>query len=123
MPKNTVHGGASYEPRQDPDAIPGTEEQRVTELHDRAGHGDVSRETEQGDDKAVEFDSANTYMTPTPDANQPGDVNEPVPTGNIQDVLTWVGDDSARAQRALDAERASDAPRTTLVAELEKRAG
>lgn len=121
MPKNTVHGGASYEPRQDPDAIPGTEEQRVTELHDRAGHGDVSRETEQGDDKAVEFDSANT------DADRSGDVleydAEPVPTGNIQDVLTWVGDDSARAQRALDAERASDSPRTTLVTELEKRAG
>lgn len=112
MPKNTVHGGASYEPRQDPDAIPGTEEQRVTELHDQAGHGDVSRETEQSEPV---------------DAPPTGDVleydAEPVPDGTVTDVLAWVGDDSARAQRALDAERARDLPRTTLVTELEKRAG
>lgn len=44
-----------------------------------------------------------------------------VPTGTREEVLTWVGDDPARAQQAYDAELASDSPRSTLLAELEKR--
>lgn len=44
-----------------------------------------------------------------------------VPDGTVDDVLAWVGDDKARAQAALDAEQQRPTPRTSLVAELEKR--
>lgn len=43
---------------------------------------------------------------------------EQVPEGTIAVVLDWVGADSARAQRALEAETAKDRPRSTLVADL-----
>lgn len=58
---------------------------------------------------------------PEPAAGGARDGSE-VPDGTTQDVLDWVGDDQARAQQALDAENARSTPRTTLVAELEKRA-
>jgi hypothetical protein len=41
-----------------------------------------------------------------------------VPQGTMQEVLDWVGDDSDRAQEALDAERAGQ-DRSTLVIKLE----
>lgn len=41
-----------------------------------------------------------------------------VPDGTVQEVVDWVGDDPARAQQALDAERAGQ-NRTTLIAQLE----
>lgn len=47
-------------------------------------------------------------------------VHDPVPEGSIAAVLEWVGDDADKAARALDAELAKDAPRSTLVAALEK---
>lgn len=42
------------------------------------------------------------------------------PTGTTKEILEWVGDDPERAQRALDAELASDKPRKTLVEPLEE---
>ena len=45
-----------------------------------------------------------------------------VPDGSGKDVLGWVGDDPARAARALEAESGREAPRKTLVAALEKLA-
>lgn len=45
-------------------------------------------------------------------------VEEAVPEGSIKVVLTWVGTDKEKAQRALDAENAADEPRTTLVKSL-----
>ena len=42
-----------------------------------------------------------------------------VPAGSVDDVLRWVGDDHGRAAAALDAERARDKPRSTLVGTLE----
>jgi hypothetical protein len=41
-----------------------------------------------------------------------------VPEGSIKTVLAWVGDDKAKAEAALDAEK-SGQKRTTLVKELE----
>ncbi|MEU4576619.1 hypothetical protein [Nonomuraea sp. NPDC023979] len=41
-----------------------------------------------------------------------------VPDGTVEQVLAWVGDDQARAVRALDAEHAREKPRSTLVARL-----
>lgn len=46
-------------------------------------------------------------------------MSETVPEGSIAKVLDWVGDDPDRAQEALDVERESDNPRSTLVAQLE----
>jgi hypothetical protein len=40
------------------------------------------------------------------------------PNASIAEVLEWVGDDSARARTALEAENARPTPRTTLVAQL-----
>lgn len=48
---------------------------------------------------------------------------EAVPSGTAEDVLAWVGDDQSRALRALEAEKAGDNPRTTLIGKLEKLAG
>lgn len=52
----------------------------------------------------------------------PGEDGE-VPDGTADAVLTWVGEDSERAQRALDAETGRDHPRSTLVDKLRKLAG
>lgn len=46
-----------------------------------------------------------------------------VPDGTADAVLAWVGDDSERTQRALDAETGRDHPRSTLVDKLRKLAG
>jgi hypothetical protein len=43
-----------------------------------------------------------------------------VPDGTTEEVLAWVGDDKARAQKALDKEQKDDSPRVTLVEPLEK---
>lgn len=41
-----------------------------------------------------------------------------LPDGTIAEVMRWVGDDPVRAAAALDRERSSTAPRTTLIARL-----
>lgn len=46
-----------------------------------------------------------------------------VPRGTIGQVLDWVAGDAWRAGLALEFERAQTAPRTTLVAELERIRG
>lgn len=50
-------------------------------------------------------------MPPDPDA---------VPTGTADEVLTWVGEDRARAGRALVVEKTAEKPRTTLIEKLTK---
>jgi hypothetical protein len=42
-----------------------------------------------------------------------------VPSGTISEIKDWVGDDKDRAQKALDAEKANEKPRKTLVEDLE----
>lgn len=42
-----------------------------------------------------------------------------VPAGTVPEVLTWVGDDKEKAQKALDAENENDKPRKGLVSELD----
>lgn len=45
-----------------------------------------------------------------------------VPKGTVSEVLTWVGDDSKRAQAALDAENEKeDGKRKTLISSLETK--
>lgn len=41
-----------------------------------------------------------------------------IPTGSVDKVLAWVGDDKARAQLALEAEQAKPEPRQSLIARL-----
>jgi hypothetical protein len=43
-----------------------------------------------------------------------------VPVGTADEVLAWVGDDPARAARALVAEKIAEKPRTTLLDKLAK---
>lgn len=43
-----------------------------------------------------------------------------VPDGNADAVLDWVGDDRDRAQKALDAEKDRENPRSTLISKLKK---
>lgn len=60
-------------------------------------------------------------LVTAPDENAADRAAGDVPDGNAEQVLTWVGDDRERAQRALDAERAGK-QRSGLTAQLEKLA-
>jgi hypothetical protein len=48
---------------------------------------------------------------------------EAVPAGTVPEVLTWVGDDPVRAQKALDEENKNDRPRKGLVSSLTEMVG
>lgn len=52
--------------------------------------------------------------TSKPIVAKDADPNE-VPSGTVPEILTWVGNDTERAQRALDTERAHEKPRKGLV--------
>jgi hypothetical protein len=43
---------------------------------------------------------------------------EAVPAGTVPEVMTWVGEDPVRAQKALDEEKKNDRPRKGLVSSL-----
>lgn len=51
-------------------------------------------------------------------AAEPEAPAEEVPDGNVGDLLDWVDGDPDRAKRALEAERAREHPRSTLVKQL-----
>lgn len=75
---------------------------------------------------ADSFPSAEGYVAPDAPEEQAAPAPEPedsgseeVPTGTINEVKAWVGDDKERAQAALDAENAKETPRSTLVDWLE----
>lgn len=53
-----------------------------------------------------------------PPANPPT-TDSGVPKGTSKEILAWVGDDKARADAALAAEKQSDQPRKRLMFELE----
>jgi hypothetical protein len=61
----------------------------------------------------VEVDAAAVEQGDTADPNA-------VPDGTADEVLAWVGDDPARAARALVAEKIAEKPRTTLLDKLAK---
>lgn len=52
-------------------------------------------------------------------ANRAAYESEEVPVGTSAEIQDWVGDDQARAQRALDKENANSNPRKGLVKHLE----
>jgi hypothetical protein len=67
---------------------------------------------------AVEPDSAPGEQE-TPEEQAPGEQDLTVPTGTINEIKAWVGDDQEKAQAALDAENEKENPRSTLVDWLE----
>lgn len=73
----------------------------------------VEDEPTRPDAPAAEAEPA----TPAPD--EAAHVDE-VPDGTAAVVLSWVGSDQARAERAAAAEKDRDQPRSTLLAQLEK---
>jgi hypothetical protein len=50
---------------------------------------------------------------------EPSASGEGVPSGTVDEVLAWVGDDTERAKQALDAEEESEKPRVSLMDSLE----
>jgi hypothetical protein len=71
--------------------------------------------------RAQDFVSSGSAPETEPEATEPEAPEESseVPTGTINEVKAWVGDDKERAQAALDAENEKDNPRSTLVDWLE----
>ena len=61
----------------------------------------------------------NPYKAKTRRAN-PVPTGPVVPVGTIEKLLTWVGDDKARAQLVLDQELTEDRPRKSLTSQLEE---
>jgi hypothetical protein len=56
---------------------------------------------------------------PSKHAGKKEEEENATPSGTIPEIKKWVGDDTERAQRALDAENANEKPRATLVEYLE----
>jgi hypothetical protein len=46
-----------------------------------------------------------------------------VPEGSIRELLEWVGDDTTKAESALEAEHKREKPRKSLIADLEEKLG
>jgi hypothetical protein len=82
------------------------------EPSEQPAEGDQGGEGEQ----PTESPSEQPVEQPSEQPNEEDD--DDVPSGTIDGVLAWVGDDHDRAQRALDAERAGQ-NRSTLVTQLE----
>lgn len=53
-----------------------------------------------------------------PGGQSPESADEPPVDGTIDALMTWIGDDPDRAQRALAAEQAKDKPRATVIKRL-----
>lgn len=70
-------------------------------------------------DTSAPENAGTTETTAVQPVNVPVQQDLTVPEGSIKNVLAWVGDDTTKAQAALDAENSADEPRTTLVAKLE----
>jgi hypothetical protein len=86
----------------------------VFALSDHPATAQLRRHDADAADKESEPDDV-----PDPEPSTvPGD--DEVPDGSADAVLTWVGDDSGRAQQALATEGRREHPRSTLVDKLRK---
>lgn len=85
------------------------------------GGSDVLRADSKKDRRVV---SQVQEPTPTSTPIIPEGASEnDVPSGTVPEILTWVGDDVDRAERALDKEKADKKPRKGLVSQLEEILG
>ena len=73
--------------------------------------------TQSKRDKVPTFVEPVQEPTSTPIVSQ-GSSPDDVPSGTVPEILTWVGDDKDRAQKALDAETENEKPRKGLVSQL-----
>lgn len=81
---------------------------------DNQGDKPVKTAASKNDKRAQSSEPTPTTQPITaPDAGP-----EDVPSGTVPEVMTWVGDDPVRAQKALDAEVENDKPRKGLVEQL-----
>ena len=74
-----------------------------------------------GSIKAVASKRDKAPDVPTPTSKPivaPNAGPEDVPTGTVPEVMSWVGEDPVRAQKALDVEVDNDKPRQGLVKQL-----
>lgn len=91
--------------------------------------GGVDKDIDDADDKAVLEEAeakrdatakGETELVSTEVAAPTAIPAAQVPDGNIDDVLAWVGDDSAKAKQALETEEAATKPRVSLVKQLKE---
>jgi hypothetical protein len=83
-------------------------------------HWAIQEQLDKGHVARVNEDGS-PWTEPAPEPEPDPDA---VPEGNVTDVLAWVGDDKARAERALNAEWAKgDAQRKGVVDPLAKMLG
>jgi hypothetical protein len=83
------------------------------------GLADVA-EAQRGSEAAPAAGGAGAPEAPAP-AAAPAAESGGVPSGSIDKVLAWVGDDSGRARQALDAEQGKDEPRQSLITRLNEK--
>jgi hypothetical protein len=72
---------------------------------------------DQAQDQAQDQDQQQTQEE---ESAEDEDEDDEVPSGTTREILDWVGDDPARAQRALDQENASERPRSGVTTPLNK---
>ena len=82
--------------------------------HDLPLPSGIADRVDRGHLRLVNADGSEITAEPEPIVDP-----DAVPDGTVAAVLGWVGDDRERAARALEAENATDKPRTTLVGALE----
>jgi hypothetical protein len=75
-------------------------------------------EGDEGDEPSEQPSEGEQPSEPGEQPSEQPSEGDDVPSGTIDEVLGWVGDDHDRAQRALDAERAGQ-NRSTLITQLE----
>ncbi|MET8818458.1 hypothetical protein [Streptomyces rochei] len=88
--------------------------------------GDEGDGQEQDDGGQQEPDPP--HQPPAPAGNPDGGPAHPDPStppappldAPVKDLLSWVGEDPARAREVLEAEETKDSPRSTLVKQLQK---
>jgi hypothetical protein len=88
-------------------------------LGDLARH--LAANTPEGTVEVVEADPEPELepVEPPPPPQDPGPGGDVPPVdGTIDDLMTWVGGDTARAAAALAAEQARDKPRSTVIKRL-----
>ena len=95
-----------------------TDDGRLFAMDDHPGTKNLSRWTGSDEQRAPVYDDSPAEPTQEPAVRDLG--IEEVPQGKVSEIIEWVGTDKNRAQRALEVEEASDAPRRNLVTQLKR---
>ena len=92
------------------------------------GHRNRPRPRHESSEASLSAPESEPVSEPEPepesdDAAGDREAVEPVPVGNIHDVMSWVKRDKERAQRALDVETTDHDPRKGLINRLKEILG